>query len=48
MRTKTRSLSNKEKNMIELAKIAFNRALADFYFPPLNEPNYVFDYTHLE
>ncbi|UCC18818.1 MAG: VWA domain-containing protein [Promethearchaeota archaeon] len=40
--------SEKEKKIIELAKIAWNKTLKEFYYPPLNEPNYVFDYTHLE
>ena len=48
MRAKIRDLNNKENNIIKLAKIAFNKALAEYYFPPLSEPNYVFDYTHLE
>ena len=48
MRAKNRDLNSKEKKIIKLAKIAFNKALAEFYFPPLNEPNYIFDYTHLE
>ncbi|MCK4781093.1 MAG: hypothetical protein KAT57_12915, partial [Candidatus Lokiarchaeota archaeon] len=43
-----RELVAKENQILELAKIAFNKALAEFYFPPLNEPNYIFDYTHLE
>ena len=48
MRAKIRDLNIKENKIIKLAKIAFNKALAEFYFPPLNKPNYVFDYTHLE
>ncbi|MFX1309119.1 MAG: hypothetical protein ACFE8C_05415 [Promethearchaeota archaeon] len=40
--------SEKEKKTIELAKIAWSKTLKEFYYPPLNEPNYVFDYTHLE
>lgn len=43
-----KELGAKQEKIIELAKIAFNKALAEFYFPPLNEPNYIFDYTHLE
>ena len=41
-------LTEKEKKTIEFAKIAWSKALKEFYYPPLNEPNYVFDYTHLE
>ncbi len=43
-----KELVAKQEKIIELAKIAFNKALAEFYFPPLNDPNYIFDYTHLE
>lgn len=48
MRAKSRDLNIKENSIRKLAKIAFNRALAEFYYPPLNEPNFVFDYTHSE
>ncbi len=48
MRAKNKDLNLKERKIIKLAEIAFNKALAEFYFPPLNDPNYVFDYTHLE
>lgn len=48
MKAKRRVLNPKESKIKDLAKIAFNKALAEFYYPPLNEPNYVFDYTHLE
>ena len=49
MRDKDEDLNNKEKRIIELAKIGFYKALAEYFFtPPLNEPNYLFDYTHLE
>jgi hypothetical protein len=41
-------LSAKQGRIIELAKIAWAQTLKEFYFPPLNEPRYVFDYTHLE
>ncbi|MFX1410615.1 MAG: hypothetical protein ACFFA6_09695 [Promethearchaeota archaeon] len=43
-----KELIAKEEKIVELAKIAWSKALAEFFFPPLNEPNYVFDYTHLE
>ena len=48
MSAKSKDLNIKEKKIIKLAKIAFNKALAEFYYSPLNNPNYVFDYTHLE
>ncbi|MFW9968674.1 MAG: hypothetical protein ACFFDF_00640 [Candidatus Odinarchaeota archaeon] len=51
-RRKSRSfkkqITEKEKKTIELANIAWTKALKEFYFPPLNDPNYVFDYTHSE
>ncbi len=40
--------SEKEKRTIELAKIAWAKTLKEFYYPPLNDPNYIFDYIHLE
>ena len=43
-----KELTAKEKKTIELANIAWSKTLKEFYFPPLNDPNYVFDYTHLE
>jgi hypothetical protein len=45
--TKTKR-HQKEKKTIQLAKIAWGKALKEFYYPPLNDPNYVFDYTHKE
>lgn len=44
----SKNLTEKEKKIIELAKHAWSKTLKEFYYPPLNEPNYVFDYTHLE
>ncbi|TXT56392.1 MAG: hypothetical protein BAJALOKI2v1_560009 [Promethearchaeota archaeon] len=41
-------LNHKEKKLIQFAKSAWDRTLQEFYFPPLSEPNYVFDYTHKE
>ncbi|MFX1394001.1 MAG: hypothetical protein ACFFAH_10540 [Promethearchaeota archaeon] len=38
----------KEEKIIELAKIAWAKTLKEFYYPPLNEPDFVFDYTHKE
>ena len=48
MSAKSRDLSSKESRIKKLAKVAFNKALAEFYYPPLSEPNFVFDYTHFE
>ncbi|MFX0058884.1 MAG: VWA domain-containing protein [Candidatus Heimdallarchaeota archaeon] len=38
----------RESKLISFAKTAWEKASRDFYFPPLNEPRFVFDYTHLE
>jgi len=43
-----KKLTFKQKKIIELAREAWALTLKEFYYPPLNEPNYVFDYTHLE
>ncbi|TFG13914.1 MAG: VWA domain-containing protein [Promethearchaeota archaeon] len=43
-----KKLSQKEERTLELAKTAWARTMVEFYFPPLNEPNYVFDYTQKE
>jgi len=50
-RTKTipkKELNQKERHLIELAKIAWDKTQRDFFFPPLDLPTFVFDYTHLE
>lgn len=47
-RVTKKELAVKEKNILELAKIAWAKTLKEFYYPPLNDPQYVFDYTHLE
>ena len=44
----TKELTFKQKKLIDLAKIAWAQTLKEFYFPPLSEPNYIFDYSHLE
>jgi hypothetical protein len=44
----TKELTSKQKKLIELARVAWGLTLKEFYFPPLSEPNYIFDYTHLE
>jgi hypothetical protein len=43
-----KNLKQKEKELVELAHIAWNKTLKEYYYPPLNEPNFVFDYTHKE
>ncbi|TFG13623.1 MAG: hypothetical protein EU531_09695, partial [Promethearchaeota archaeon] len=37
-----------EKRLLHYAKVAWNKAMRDLYYPPLNEPHYVFDYTNKE
>ena len=44
----SKELRQKEKEIIELARIAWNYTIKEFYYPPLNEPIYVFDYTRQE
>jgi len=43
-----KELNEKEKKILGLAKVAWNKTLKEFYYPPLNEPRFVFDYTHSE
>jgi len=43
-----KEIKEREEKIIELAGIAWTQTMVEFYFPPLNEPNYVFDYTHKE
>ncbi|MFX1358189.1 MAG: hypothetical protein ACFFA8_13025 [Promethearchaeota archaeon] len=47
-RRSTPELNSKERRLIEFAKRAWNKAIKEFYFPPLNEPRYIFDYTNPE
>ena len=46
--TSRKVLASKEKRLITYAKEAWNKTLKDFYYPPLEEPNFVFDYSHRE
>jgi hypothetical protein len=41
-------IKQQEDKLIELAKKGWNRALKEYYYPPLNEPNFLFDYTQRE
>ncbi|MFW9828632.1 MAG: hypothetical protein ACFFEY_13655 [Candidatus Thorarchaeota archaeon] len=43
-----KTITEKEKKIISLAEIAWSKSLKEFYYPPLDDPNYVFDYTRLE
>ncbi|MEJ2278859.1 MAG: hypothetical protein P8Y70_14100, partial [Candidatus Lokiarchaeota archaeon] len=42
------SIAMKEEKLKDLAKKAWAKSLKEFYYPPLDEPNFVFDYTHKE
>lgn len=42
------NLKAKERKLSELAKYSWGLAIKDFYYPPLNEPNFIFDYTRKE
>ena len=43
-----KNLTLKEQHVIELAKTAWSRSQKDFFFPPLDIPNFIFDYSNLE
>ena len=45
---KKKELEHQEKKIAELAKIAWGKSLAEFYFPALETPRYIFDYTQKE
>ena len=46
--TSRKVLADKEKRLINCAKEAWGKTLKEFYFPPLETPNFVFDYSHKE
>ncbi len=41
-------LTLKEQHIVELAKIAWSRTQKEFFFPPLDMPNFIFEYSNLE
>ncbi len=41
-------LLEEENRLRDLAKSAWAKTMVEFYYPPLEEPNFVFDYTHKE
>ncbi len=43
-----KELNQKEQHLIELANIAWDKTQKALYFPPLDLPTFIFDYTHLE
>jgi len=46
--TKQRMSKQLEKDLIKLARVAWNKTLKEFYYPALEEPHFVFDYTRKE
>ncbi len=43
-----KDLDQKEQHIIELAKIAWAKTQSELFFPPLDTPNFIFDYSNLE
>ena len=43
-----KKLTQKEQKIVDLAKISWGKTLREFYFPPLDTPRFIFDYTHKE
>ena len=43
-----KDLDQKELHIIELAKIAWAKTQSELFFPPLDIPNFIFDYSNLE
>jgi len=43
-----KKLTQKEQKIVDLAKTAWGKTLQEFYFPPLDTPRFIFDYTHKE
>jgi len=41
-------IKEKELKLIKLAKEGWNKSIEEYYYPPLNQPNFIFDYTHYE
>ncbi|MBY8981480.1 MAG: hypothetical protein KGD57_00905 [Candidatus Lokiarchaeota archaeon] len=41
-------LNRQEVRLIKLAKEGWNKSIVEYYYPPLNQPNFIFDYTHHE
>jgi len=47
-RVNKKDLLLKEERLKNFAREAWGKTLKEFYYPPLDEPNFVFDYTHKE
>jgi hypothetical protein len=45
---KQKLISQKEDYLKEIAKKAWIKTLKEFYYPPLDEPEFIFDYSHKE
>ncbi|TFG09120.1 MAG: VWA domain-containing protein [Promethearchaeota archaeon] len=43
-----KKLTQSEEKILELAQISWGKTMKEFYFPPLETPRFIFDYTHKE
>ena len=48
IKKKELKLTIKEKRLLQFAQEAWNKTMRDLYYPPLSEPNYVFEYSNKE
>ena len=40
------NFNTKEERLKKFAQVAWNKAMRELFFPPLNEPHYIFDYSN--
>ncbi|TFF83755.1 MAG: hypothetical protein EU552_02755, partial [Promethearchaeota archaeon] len=45
---KEQKFKSKEERLLHYARVAWNITMRDLYYPPLNEPHYVFEYSKNE
>jgi len=45
---KEQKFNSKEERLLHYARVAWNITMRDLYYPPLNEPHYVFEYSKNE
>lgn len=43
-----RKLNDDQKQLLKFARLAWAKTCKEFYYPPLNEPRYIFDYSRKE
>ena len=48
IKKKELKLTIKEKRLLQFAQEAWQKTMRDLYYPPLSEPNYVFEYSNKE